>query len=135
LTIFLLMTAPRGSRSLLAPRVAALAVAFACAGALQYAWNVRTLYLLPNPPHGLMDAAQRFWFDVTKSDWRDTMVMNVPQSMLRDHAAMYWFDLRQQFGMAGPLLAAAGLIQLAMTDLRRVILMFTLYAANVVFAY
>jgi len=135
ITIFLLMTAPRGWRWLVAPRVVALACAFAFAGALQYAWNVRTLYLLPNPPHGLMDAVQRFWFDVTKSDWRDTMVMNVPQSMLRDHAAMYWFDLRQQFGAPGPLLAVAGFIQLAMADARRAILMFTLYAANVAFAY
>jgi hypothetical protein len=135
ITIFLLMTAPGGWRSLVAPRVVALALAFAFAGALQYAWNVRTLYLLPNPPHGLIDAVQRFWFDVTKSDWRDTMVMNVPQSMLRDHAAMYWFDLRQQFGIPGPLLAVAGLVQLAMVDLRRAILMFALYAANVAFAY
>ena len=38
------------------------------------------------------------------------MVMNVPRSMLRDHAAMCWFDLRQQFGVVGPAaLAAAGL--------------------------
>jgi Protein O-mannosyl-transferase TMEM260-like len=134
-TIFLLLTAPRGWRSLAAPRVLALACACACAGALQYAWNVRTLYLLPNPPHGLIDALQRFWFDVTKSDWRDTMVMNVPTSMLHDHAAMYWFDLRQQFGVAGPLLAVAGLIQIAVTDARRAILVFTLYAANLAFAY
>src|SRR4029077_16793120 len=39
ITIFLLMTAPRGWRGLLAPRVVALAFAFALAGALQYAWN------------------------------------------------------------------------------------------------
>jgi hypothetical protein len=135
ITVFLLMTAPRGWRGLCSPRVVALALACAMAGALQYTWNVRTLYLLPNPPHGLVDAVQRFWFDVTKSDWRDTMVMNVPQSMLRDHAAMYWFDLRQQFGALGPFVAVAGFIQLAIADVRRAILMFTLYAANLAFAY
>src|SRR5476649_1128171 len=118
-----------------APRIVAIATICAVAGAAQYAWNLRTLWLLPDPPHGLVDALQRFWFDVTKSDWRDTMVMNVPQSMLGDHLSMYWFDLRQQFGVAGPLLAAAGLAQLAVTDLRRAILMLTLFAGNVIFAY
>jgi hypothetical protein len=134
-TIFLLLAAPRGWRSMFTPRNIAMAAACAAAGALQYAWNVRTLWLLPGPPHGVVDALQRFWFDVTKSDWRDTMVMNVPRSRLGDHLAMYWFDLRQQFGVAGPLLAAAGLMQLALTDLRRAILLFTLFAANAIFAY
>src|SRR3954447_3607179 len=84
-TIFLLWTAPRGWRSMFAPRIVAMAVACAAAGTLQYAWNLRTLWLLPGQPHGISDALQRFWFDVTKSDWRDTMVMNVPQSRLADH--------------------------------------------------
>ena len=133
--LFLLLAAPRGWRSMFAPGIIGMAAACATLGALQYAWNLRTLWLLPDPPHGVVDALQRFWFDVTKSDWRDTMVMNVPQSLLRDHLAMYWFDLRQQFGIAGPMLAAAGLLQLALTNVRRAILMFTLFAANVIFAY
>jgi hypothetical protein len=134
-TAFLLLAAPRGWRSMFRPRVVAIAIACAAAGALQYAWNLRTLWLLPDPPHGLVDALQRFWFDVTKSDWRETMVMNVPQSRLADHAAMYWFDLRQQFGIVAPLIACGGLLQLTLVDRRRAILMFTLYAVNVVFAY
>ena len=133
--LFLLLSAPGGWRSMVAPRIIAIAGACAIAGALQYAWNLRTLWLLPDPPHGLGDALQRFWFDVTKSDWRDTMVMNVPQSLLGDHLAMYWFDLRQQFGMAGPILAAAGLLQLTLANWRRALLMVTLFAANVIFAY
>ena len=133
--LFLLLAAPRGWRSMFAPRIVGVALACAFAGALQYTWNLRTLWLLPDPPHGLVDALQRFWFDVTKSDWRDTMVMNVPQSLLRDHLAMYWFDLRQQFGIAGPILAAAGLLQLALTNGRRALLMLALFAANVIFAY
>ena len=134
-TAFLLIKAPRGWRSMFAPRVVALALACACAGALQYAWNMRAMWLLPGPPHGVIDALGRFWFDVTKSDWRDTMVMNVPQSLLRDHVAMYWFDLTQQFGVVGPILAAAGLVQLALTDGRRAILMTLLFLANVIFAF
>jgi hypothetical protein len=134
-TVFLLLAAPRGWRSMFAPGVIVLAAACAAGGALQYGWNLRTLWLLPDPPHGLVDALQRFWFDVTKSDWRDTMMMNVPQSRLGDHLAMYWFDLRQQFGIAGPLLAAAGLLQLAFTSARRAILLFLLFAANVIFAF
>ncbi len=134
-TIFLLIAAPRGWRSMITPRIVIIATACAIVGALQYSWNLRTLWLLPDPPHSLADALQRFWFDVTKSDWRDTMVMHVPQSLFGDHLAMYWFDLRQQFGLAGPLLAAAGLTQLAITNWRRALLMFTLFAANVIFAY
>ena len=134
-TLFLLIAAPGGWRSMFAPRIIAMATACAVAGALQYGWNLRTLWLLPDPPHGAADALQRFWFDVTKSDWRDTMVMNVPQSLLRDHLAMYWFDLRQQFGIAGPILAAAGVVQLALGDARRAILLVTLFAANVIFAF
>ena len=136
-TVFLLLAAPRGWRSLVTPRVMALAVVCACAGASQYAWNLRTLWLLPgaDPPQGAIDALGRFWFDVTKSDWRDTMVMNVPRSMLSDHLAMYWFDLTQQFGVVAPLLAMAGLAQLAAANWRRAILMVTLYASNTIFAF
>jgi hypothetical protein len=134
-TLFLLSSAPRGWRSMFAPRVVLLATACAVAGALQYAWNVRSMWVLPGPPHGLVDAAERFWFDVTKSDWRDTMVMNVPESLLRDHLAMYWFDLRQQFGLVGPALALVGLARLATLDLRRAMLLTLLFLVNVIFAF
>lgn len=99
--LFLVIAAPRGWRAVLAPRVVALALVCAALGALQYAWSLRNLWLLPQPPHGVVDALQRFWFDVTKSDWRDTMVLRTPRSMLADRAAMYWFDLRQQCSEGG----------------------------------
>jgi hypothetical protein len=134
-TLFLLLAAPRGWRSMLATRIVLMAAVCAAVGALQYAWNLHTLWLMPDPPHGLADALRRFWFDVTKSDWRDTMVLNVPPSLLRDHLAMYWFDLSQQFGIAGPLLAAAGMVQLTLVSRRRAVLMLTLFAANIIFAY
>jgi hypothetical protein len=135
LVLFLFISAPGGWRSLVTPRVAGVAIACALAGASQYGWNLRTLWLLPDAPAGVAEGLQRFWFDVTKADWRDTMVMNVPRSMLSDHAAMYWFDLRQQFGAVAPVLAAGGLIQLAIADVRRAVLMLALYLSNVAFAY
>jgi len=134
-TVFLLLSAPDGWRSMFAPRIVALALACAAAGALQYAWNVRTMWLLPSPPGGVVEAAQRFWFDVTKSDWRDTMVMTVPRALLGDRAAMYWFDLRQQFGIAGPVLAAIGLAALAAANRRRAVLVAGLFGMNAAFAF
>jgi hypothetical protein len=133
--VFLLSAAPGGWRSMFAPRIVALAVACAAAGALQYGWNMHTLWLLPNPPHGVVDALQRFWFDVTKSDWRDTMVMNVPRTLGGDRLAMSWFDLRQQFGSLVPLAAAGGLAALAALDARRAALMLLAFAVNFAFAY
>ena len=110
-------------------------LAFACAGALQYVWNLHTLWLLPDPPHGMLDGLQRFWFDVTKADWRETMVLEVPRAMAGDHAEMYAFDLRQQFGWAGPLIAFAGLAQLLRTNWRQAVLVFTVYVVNLLFAF
>jgi len=133
--IFLLLSAPDGWRSMLAPKILGLALACAAAGALQYVWNVRTMYLLPNPPAGVVEALQRFWFDVTKSDWRDTMVMTVPRALLADRAAMYWFDLRQQVGIAGPAVAAVGLASLAAANWRRAVLVVLLFAVNAAFAF
>ena len=139
-TLFLLIAAARegsrgGWRSMFAPSVVGLAVTCALVGAMQYAWNLRALWFQPQAPRSIVDALQIFWFDVTKSDWRDTMVMHVPQSMLRDHAAMYWFDLRQQFGVVSPLLALAGLARLAIVDSRRAALMAALFVVNLTFAF
>jgi len=133
--IFLLASAPNGWRSMLAPRVLAIAAVCACVGALPYAWNLSTLWLLPDPPGGLVDGLRRFWFDVTKADWRETMVLQVPQAMVGDHAAMYAFDLEQQFGWVGPLVALAGLARLTMTNGRQAALVLAIYVVNVAFAF
>jgi len=134
-TLFLLLGAKGGWRSMLAPRILLLATTCAAVGAAQYIWNLRALWYQPQPPSGLLEALATFWFDVTKSDWRDTMVLHVPRSMIGDHAAMYWFDLRQQFGPIVPLLAVAGLAQLATQDARRAVLMAVLFATNLAFAF
>jgi hypothetical protein len=134
-TVFLLLAAPEGWRSLFAPRVVAVATLCAVVGAAQYLWNLHALWLLPDPPDGVVEALRRFWFDVTKTDWRETMVMNVPRTLISDHAAMYWFDLRQQFGVVGPVVAAVGLAVLTRRDWRRGLLVAALFAANLAFAY
>src|SRR3954471_8385193 len=102
-----------GWRSLATPRTLVLAIVMAAAGAAQYAWNLHTLWRMPMAPASFGDALHAFWFDVTKSDWRETMVMNVPASMTAERLRMYAFDLVQQFGWTGLLLAAAGAYRLA----------------------
>jgi Protein of unknown function (DUF2723) len=134
-TLFLLASAPRGWRSMFTPPVIALAVAAAASGAMQYAWNLRTLWLGSFPPHGLVDALGTAWFEITKSDWRETMVMQVPRGMAGDHASMYAFDVLQQFGWIGPLLAALGLAGLVAERWRVALLIAGAYLVNALFAY
>jgi MFS family permease len=132
--LFLALAAPQGWRSMLRPRIVALALAIAVAGSLQYLWNLRGLWLWPNAPPRLAEALLTFWFDVTKTDWRETMVLHVPESMVRERLAMYWFEVFQQFGWA-VLLAPLGLIRLLGTNWRHGVLMLALFAANVAFAF
>ena len=132
---FLLYSAPRGWRSMFAPHVVALAAICACLGAAQYAWNFQAVWSAPQPPRTAVDAFARFWFDVTKSDWRDTMVWNVPQSMLADHLRMYWFDITQQFGALLPGIAIVGLGWLFRSDWRRGLLLSMMYFSATLFAF
>lgn len=132
--LFLLSAAPRGWRSMIASRVVLMALGFAAVGALQYVWNFSALWIAPTPPQDLVDALRTFWFDVTKSDWRETMVLRVPASAFAERLQMYAFDVGQQFGWAGPPLAAAGAVQLIRADPRRAVLVIGLYAVNLVFA-
>lgn len=133
-TVFLLVSAPGGWRSMFEWRVVALAVTIASLAAAQYAWNLHSLWLAPVAPHSLGEALSKFWFDVTKQDWRDTMVASIPRQMAAERLRMYRFDVRQQFGILGPALAALGLVRLAITARRRALLMALLYAVNVAFA-
>jgi hypothetical protein len=131
--VFLLISAPRGWRSLFAPRIVLLAVAIAATGALQYAWNMRTLLINPVPPRTILEALSTFWFDVTKADWRDTMVGQVPGVMASDRLRMYAFDLHQQFGWPGLCLAALGTAALVRAG-RRAVLLLTTFGGTLLFA-
>jgi hypothetical protein len=93
------------------------------------------LWQAESPPSGLFDALGRFWFDVTKTDWRQTLVMTVSQSGLQNRPSLYWFDLHQQFGTPGVLLAIAGFVVVAIRRPRIGVLLFLLYLVNLVFAW
>jgi len=133
--LFLLLMAPGGALAMLRPRVILLALLMAIAGALPYLWNLASLWVIPYRTGGLPALITAFWFDVTKSDWRAAMVMGVPEGAFTDRTAMYWFDLRQQFGLAGALLAAAGAVVLLWKRPRAGLAALLLYAINVVFAF
>jgi hypothetical protein len=116
-------------------RVVAVAAALAMAGAIQYVWNLRALWVSPNPPAGLFDGLATFWFDVTKSDWRETMVLQVPAGMTLERVRMYLFDVRQQFGTIALAISAAGAVYLARTSAPRLALLGLVWFVTVAFAF
>ena len=135
LAVFLLMQRRPGAADPLRLRMIALALVIAILGALQYAWNFRGLWTEPEPPASLIEAFAKFWFDVTKADWRETLVMTVSENGLQTRPAMYWFDVRQQFGMPGVILAVLGVVYVAFRWPARGVLLVLLYAANLAFAW
>jgi hypothetical protein len=133
-TLFLLVSAPGGPRTLLRPRIVALALMIAATAALQYAWNFSFLLFEPNHPP-LADLFRTFWFDVTKTDWRANMVVTIPWSTVDDRFAMYWFDLRQQVGLPGVAAALVGLAFLFRIAWRRAVLVLVAWLCNWAFAF
>jgi hypothetical protein len=134
-TLFLLMHRRPGPGDPLRPRMLVMAVAIACLGALQYAWNFRGLYAELEPPATFSEALAKFWFDVTKEDWRETLVMTVSETGLSFRPAMYWFDLRQQVGVPGVALACLGFCYVLWRWPKRAIFLLLFYAANLAFAW
>jgi len=132
--LLLATAAPDGPRSMLRPRVVALAAAMAALFALQYAWNIRWL-VAEHPNAAVADLARTFWFDVTKTDWRANMVYGIPTSTLADRFAMYWFDVRQQFGLPGVAAAVVGFAALLRRQWRLGVMLLTLWFVNWVFAF
>ncbi|MFB3854025.1 MAG: protein O-mannosyl-transferase family [Vicinamibacterales bacterium] len=107
--LFLTATRPR-RRLVLRPRVFLLAAAIAAAGAAQYAWNLSFALKSPERFGSTLDLLAAFWFDVTKADWRASFVFGKEPSTYPARLWMYWFDLRQQFGVPGAVLAATGCV-------------------------
>lgn len=132
--LFLLVAAPGGPREMLRPRVLAMAVGIAALFAMQYAWNFSSMFQEPGRP-GVVGLFQNFWFDVTKTDWRATMVATTPSSMNRERLAMCWFDLRQQVGIPGVVAALAGIVALFRRQWRLGLLLVLLWAVNWAFAF
>jgi Protein of unknown function (DUF2723) len=134
-TVFLLAHRRPGAGDPLRPPMLAMAVGIATLGALQYAWNLRGLWAELEPPGTFAEALAKFWFDVTKQDWRDTLVNTVSESGLQHRPAMYWFDLRQQFGEPGVALAAIGVCYVLLRWPTRAIFLLLFYATNLAFAW
>jgi hypothetical protein len=132
--VFLLLTAARAA-DLLRPRVIVLAVAIAFVGALQYVPNLLAVWTSLDAPERWTDRIAAFWFDVTKEDWRESMVLGVPGSELRDRLALFIFDARQQFTIAGLALAAAGAGILWRANRPWGVLIILAYAINTAFAF
>ncbi|HKY20230.1 MAG TPA: DUF2723 domain-containing protein [Vicinamibacterales bacterium] len=135
LAVFVLIHRCRGAADPLKPRMIALALAIVAAAALQYAWNFRGLWSSPEPPLSFADAVGTFWFDVTKADWRQTLVMNVSETGLQTRPSMYWFDVRQQVGLPGVVLAAIGSGYTLLRWPSRGLLLLLVYFVNVAFAW
>jgi hypothetical protein len=132
--VFLLIAAPSGPRSLLRPQVVLVALGLAALFALQYAWNFAWL-LFEHREATCGELLRTFWFDVTKSDWRANMVYGIPWSTLPDRLAMYWFDLRQQFGVPGSLTALVGLVSMLWRRWRFGTMLAILWLVNWGFAF
>ena len=134
-TVFLLMHRRPGAGDPLRPQMLMMAMGLAMAGALQYAWNLRGLWAELEPPTTLADALGKFWFDVTKEDWRETLVNTVSETGLQFRPAMYWFDLRQQVGLPGVVLGGIGFAYVLWRWPKRAIFLLLFYAANLWFAW
>lgn len=131
--LFLIQTTP-ARRELFRLRVAAAAALIAFAGALQYAPNFMAEGGSLIPPESWTERFAAFWFDTTKQDWRESMVLGIGTDQIGDRVAMWWFDARQQFGAAGLAMAAAGAIYLWRTSRPWAVLVLTAYALTTGFA-
>ena len=133
-TIFLLQVTPE-RRMLLAPATIAMAVAIALLGALQYWPNFSSIWRYASGPVPWSDRLATFWFDTTKADWRDTMVLGVANNQFAARVGMWWFDARQQFGVIGLVLALVGMVRLWMLSRPWAMLVTLGYAINTLFAF
>jgi hypothetical protein len=134
-TLYLALRMPGGLRGLISLRVVALAAAVAALAASLYLWNLRFLWTMPFPPPSVSEALRTFWFDVTKTDWRSSMVVAIDRSAYSARLGMYRFDLRQQFGMPSIVLAVVGAVWLLRRDWRLFTLLAGGYLVSVLFAY
>jgi hypothetical protein len=109
--LFILVVHPH-RRRLIRPRIVALAVAIAAAGACLYLPGLLSVWRHIEAPASWSERLATFWFDTTKTDWRESMVLGIAGGELRGRVAMWLWDARQQFGLAGLALAIVGLVRL-----------------------
>jgi hypothetical protein len=132
--VFLLHVHPT-RRALVRIDVIAMALLIAIAGALQYLPNVLSLGDGFTPTPAWSERLADFWFDATKADWRATMVLGVPRSLITDRIAMSAWDARQQFGIIGLALAIVGAVRIWPLSRPWAVLVCTAYAISTAFAF
>ena len=133
LIAFVATADPRPLR-LLHPRVIGSGLLIAAVGSLQYTPNMLALWSNIESPHAWTDRVAAFWFDVTKADWRATMILGVPAGNVTDRLAMWAWDARQQFGIIGLALAGLGAIALWWRSRPWAVLVCSAYLVNTIFA-
>ena len=131
---FLLLSAERRS-DLMRGRVIAMAAAISFLGALQYVPHLQAIWTSIDAPERWSGRMAAFWFDVTKADWRESMVLGVRAEQLWNRAALFAFDARQQFGIAGLAMALAGAAALWRASRAWAALVVLGYAVNTAFAF
>ncbi len=131
--VFLLQATP-AARDLFKPSIIAIALIAIAVGALQYSPNFMSVWRSFDAPASWTERVAAFWFDTTKQDWRDQMVLGIQANQAGDRLAMWWFDARQQFGVAGLALAATGVIGLWRMSRAWAVLVATAYALDALFA-
>jgi hypothetical protein len=131
--LFLIQVHPTPA-TLFRPRHVFATGAIVVVGALQYAPNLMAVWGSFNAPDTWASSLSAFWFDVTKQDWRETMVLGVAPGQAGDRLAMWSFDALQQFGIVGLILAAIGVVGLWRTSRAWGVLAFTAYATTTAFA-
>jgi hypothetical protein len=130
---FLLLAHPR-PRDLLRPRIVGLAVLIAIAGAMQYVPNLMAVWTSVDAPATAADRLAAFWFDVTKADWRESGILGVPAGRVPARLAMWLWDMRQQFGTIGVLLAVAGAVRVWTVSRPWAVCLWLAYACTAGFA-
>jgi hypothetical protein len=131
--IFLLHATPT-PRDLFTPSVVAIALIAVAVGAMQYSPNFLSVWRSFDAPASWTERVAAFWFDTTKQDWRNSMVLGIEANQASDRLAMWWFDARQQFGVAGLALAATGVIGIWRMSRRWAVAAVTAYALTTLFA-
>lgn len=129
-----LLLAQPSPRELVRPAVVFMAIAIAVAGALQYLPNFLSVWSALDAPPAWGDRVAAFWFDVTKADWREQMVMGVGAAKAFDRLAMWGWDARQQFGLIGLGFAGAGAVRVWSLSRPWAITLWLAYAFTTVFA-
>ena len=131
--MFLMLVHP-APRELLRPRTIALALAIAVGGALLYTPNFLFIWTNIEAPASWTERMSMFWFDTTKADWRATMMLGVTGDQVGNRLAMWMWDARQQFGIAGLAIAAIGAIRLWWILRPWAVLAWSAYAISTAFA-